>query len=109
MIAILGLLLVLAVFAGPQLWVWYEFRRHRAERPDFPGTGGEFARYLLDATGLQAVLVERAERGDHYDPGFRAVRLSDGNLQGRSLTAVAVAAHEVGHAIQHRDGLLGRV
>ena len=42
--------------------------------------------------------------GDHYDPQAKAVRLSQANHDGRSLTAVAVAAHEVGHALQDRDG-----
>ena len=41
------------------------------------------------------------DAGDHYDPDTQMVRLSEGNYKGRSLTAVAVAAHEVGHAMQH--------
>jgi len=43
-------------------------------------------------------------RGDHYDPQSRTVRLSASNYHGKSLTAVAVAAHEVGHALQDRQG-----
>jgi uncharacterized protein len=51
------------------------------------------------------VVVERTEdRGDHYDPVARAVRLSDANLAGRSVTAIAIAAHEVAHAVQHARG-----
>jgi hypothetical protein len=41
---------------------------------------------------------------DHYDPVARAVRLSPDNFNGRSLTAITIAAHEVGHAIQHASG-----
>lgn len=112
---ILILLLVLAVLAlifGPQSWVRAQMRRHGAERTDFPGTGGELARHLLDAAGLQAVAVEPTDQGDHYDPIDRVVRLAPENHDGRSVTAVAVAAHEVGHAIQHRDNhrlLLARI
>lgn len=112
---ILILLLVLAVLAlifGPQLWVRAQMRRHGAERTDFPGTGGELARHLLDAAGLQSVGVEATDQGDHYDPIDRVVRLAPENHDGRSVTAVAVAAHEVGHAIQHRDNhrlLLARI
>lgn len=112
---ILILLLVLAVLAlifGPQLWVRAQMRRHGAERTDFPGTGGELARHLLDAAGLQSVGVEPTDQGDHYDPIDRVVRLAPENHDGRSVTAVAVAAHEVGHAIQHRDNhrlLLARI
>ena len=102
---ILGLLALLALVFGPQMWVKSVMRRHAADRPDLPGTGGELARHLLDQAGLQDVPVEETTPGaDHYDPIARAVRLSPDNLTGRSVTAVAVAAHEVGHAVQHRDG-----
>jgi len=70
----------------------------------YPGSGGELARHLLDEMHLQDVLTEVTDAGDHYDPVARAVRLSKANFHGKSLTAVTVAAHEVGHALQHRDG-----
>lgn len=96
-------LIVLAVVFGPSLWARSVMKRHAGERSDFPGTGGELARHLLDESDLQGVGVEITEAGDHYDPKDRVVRLSKGNHDGRSLTAVVVAAHEVGHALQHRD------
>jgi len=96
--------LVLALIFGPQLWVTATMRRHGTDRPDFPGTGGELARHLLDEAGLEHVKVERVPAGDHYAPDEKAVRLSAGNFDGRSITAVAVAAHEVGHAMQHAEG-----
>ena len=98
-----GLLLLLLLFA-PTLYVRGVMARHGRDRPDLPGTGGELARHLLDAAGLAHVAVERSDQGDHYDPLAQAVRLSPGHLDGRSVTAVAVAAHEVAHAVQHRDG-----
>ncbi|MFM1975497.1 MAG: hypothetical protein RL145_343 [Pseudomonadota bacterium] len=102
---ILGILALLALIFGPQYWVKSVMARHAADRPDFPGTGGELARHLLDEAGLSDVGLEETPEGtDHYDPISRVVRLSPANLSGRSVTAVAVAAHEVGHAIQHRDG-----
>lgn len=104
MLLILGGLLLLALVIGPSLWVHATMKRHAADRPDFPGTGGELARHLLDEAGLSDVKVEHTDQGDHYDPDARAVRLSDANLAGRSITAVAVAAHEVGHALQHAEG-----
>jgi hypothetical protein len=97
-------LLILGLIFGPQAWIRSVMSRHGQERADFPGTGGELARHLLDEAGLQEVKVERVEAGDHYSPMDRAVRLSAANFDGKSVTAVAVAAHEVGHAIQHRDG-----
>jgi hypothetical protein len=100
LIALGATLLLLLVF-GPQLWVSWALRRHGAERQDIPGTGGELARHLLDRAGLDGVAVELTEAGDHYDPETRVVRLGGAHYNGRSVAAVAIAAHEVGHAIQH--------
>lgn len=97
-------LAVLALIFGPQLWVQRTMQAHSDDRPDYPGSGGELARQLLDSAGLNNVVVEMTEEGDHYDPEAKAVRLSANNYQGRSVTAVAVAAHEVSHALQDRDG-----
>jgi Zn-dependent membrane protease YugP len=102
-ILIIGLVLMLALAFGPSIWIRRVMAQHADDRPDFPGTGSELARHLLDKAGLQGVAVEEGP-GDHYDPDAKAVRLSKGNFEGRSLTAVAVAAHEVGHAVQDRDG-----
>jgi uncharacterized protein len=94
-------LLLLAIFA-PQWWVRRTLERHQAERADFPGTGAELARHLLDEAGLQDVKLEpTGPNQDHYDPVERVVRLSPAHHDGRSISAVAVAAHEVSHAVQH--------
>ncbi len=98
------LLLVLALVFGPQLWARAVLARNSKHQAHYPGNGAEFARHLLNKAGLEAVKVEKTALGDHYDPTDRCVRLSEANFDGKSLTAVAVAAHEVGHAIQHRDG-----
>jgi Zn-dependent membrane protease YugP len=88
----------------PQMWVRAVLKRHSASRSDCPGTGAEFARHLLDGMGLNAVAVEESKVGDHYDPEAKAVRLSSEHFKGRSLSAVVVAAHEVGHAMQDATG-----
>lgn len=66
-------------------------------------TGAEAARRILNNEGLYDVQVEclRQDKGDHYDPKSKTVRLSYGNYNNPSVTAVSVAAHECGHAIQH--------
>jgi Zn-dependent membrane protease YugP len=100
----LGALLLFAAIFGPQWWVRHVLATHAAERPEFPGTGAELARHLLDEAGLQHVKVESTDIGDHYDPDVLAVRLSAPHHDGRSVAAVAVAAHEVSHAVQHARG-----
>jgi uncharacterized protein len=103
-LALLGFLLFIALIFGPQFWIKWTMSAHAVERPDMPGTGGELARHLLDDAGLHDVKLEMVTGGDHYSPDDKAVRLSEANFKGKSITAVAVAAHEVAHAVQHRDG-----
>jgi len=106
-LGIIGLLALLTAIYGPQYWVGHTMRRHSEHRPDFPGTGGEMAQHLVERFALDGVRVEATDAGDHYDPEARVVRLSQDNYDGASLTAVAVAAHEVGHALQHHRGERG--
>lgn len=93
---------LVAAIVGPQMWAQHVLRRHGEPRTDLPGTGGELARHLIGRLDLDGVALVRSERGDHYDPMARQVGLSKEVFDGRSLTAVVVAAHEVGHALQHR-------
>ena len=104
-LALLGLVAFVALIFGPQFWINWTMKTYGIEREDFPGTGGELARYLLNEAGLTDVKVEMiGPGGDHYSLDEKAVRLSEANFKGKSVTAVAVAAHEVAHAIQDRDG-----
>jgi Zn-dependent membrane protease YugP len=107
---ILGITIVIAIY-GPQFWVHYVMRRYNKDLPEIPGTGGQLAKHLIDRYELHEVQVEETEsRGDHYDPQAKMVRLSPENYHGKSLTAIAVAAHEVGHAIQfHRNEPISRL
>lgn len=97
----LGVIALLLLIFGPQFWVQWALKKHSAERDDLPGTGGELARHLLDEAGLESVVIEETEAGDHYDPETRTIRLTANFLNGKSIAAVAVATHEVSHAIQH--------
>ena len=99
---VLLLLLILIVLIGPQLWTKWVFNKYRGHREDYAGTGGDMARHLLDRFEMSHVRVETTELGDHYDPQAKAVRLLPDHYNGKSLTAVTVATHEVGHAIQDR-------
>ncbi len=101
---LIPLLLLLAVIFGPQIWAKKILTQYSKPREDFPGTGGELARHLLDQFNMSHVKVEVTEQGDHYDPLAKSVRLSQANWGDKSLTAVVTAAHEVGHAIQDQIG-----
>lgn len=102
---IAGLCLLLTLLLGPQLWTRHVFKRHDAPLAELPGTGGELARHLLTRLQLTDFSVQALETaGDHYDPENKTVCLSPGVHEGKSLTAVVVAAHEVGHALQHFTG-----
>lgn len=98
------LLVLLALLFGPGWWVQRVMRRYAEPADRYPGTGAQLARKLLDWLGMEHVAVERTDRGDHYDPTSRTVRLTPDHHDGSSLTAITVAAHEVGHAIQDFDG-----
>jgi Zn-dependent membrane protease YugP len=99
---LLLLALLMVLLLGPQIWVQRVMERYnRSPEQNFPGTGGEFARHLLDRFALQSVGVETTEVGDHYDPRNHTVRLTEDKFKGKTLTAITAAAHEVGHAIQH--------
>jgi uncharacterized protein len=103
-LAIPGALVVLALIVAPQLWITSVMKRHGSQRPAIPWTGGEFARLLLDGLKLTSVRVEETARGDHYHPLAKSVRLKTEHYFGRSLTAIVIAAHEVGHAMQDATG-----
>ena len=69
-------------------------------------SGSDAARAILDANGLRHVRVERVPGSltDHYDPRTETIRLSDSVYASTSVSAVGVAAHEAGHAVQHATG-----
>lgn len=101
---LLLILLVLAVLLGPGLWIRAVMRRYSKPDDRYELSGAQVARQLLDANNLQDVGIEVTETGDHYDPTDRVVRLLPDHLDKRSLAAVTIAAHEVGHAIQDAQG-----
>ena len=82
---------------------------HYSQVPSHRGmTGADVARYILNQNGLYDVPIERVsgQLSDHYDPQSRVIRLSTDVYGSSSLAALGVAAHEVGHAIQHDTGYL---
>ncbi len=102
--AIATILLVSLIF-GPQMWAKHVFKKYAMEIDALPGTGGELAEHLITRLKLKDVHVEEGEQNEnYYDPENKLVKLSSGNFNGKSLTAITVAAHEIGHAIQDQIG-----
>ena len=101
---IIALVLLAGLVFLPQWWIRRVLARHQTERADLGGTGADLARLLLDKAELRHVKVELTDGGDHYDPEDETVRLSLPHHDGKSIAALAVAAHEVGHALQHAHG-----
>lgn len=99
------------IYPAFALSMWASFRvkstfNRWAEVPNQSGvTGYEAARRMLDANGLYDVAIEpvAGRLTDHYDPTVRIVRLSEPVYYEKSISAVSVACHEVGHAIQHKE------
>lgn len=93
--------IILAMYAQSKVKSTYEKYVRIASQKGY--TGAEAARAILDRNGLTDVRIEhiRGTLSDHYDPRTRVLRLSDMVYRGNSISSSAIAAHEVGHAIQH--------
>jgi uncharacterized protein len=100
---ILLFIVTLAVTLGVQFYLRNTYGRWSKVANTSGLSGRDTARAILDANGLHDVAVEpvRGMLSDHYDPRTRTVRLSEDNFYKASVAGSAVAAHEVGHAIQH--------
>ena len=96
---ITGILLILL----PQIWVRSTLNKYSNEESSIGRTGADIAREILSRHQLSHVKVEVTNQGDHYDPSSKVVRLSENFYNGTSLSAVTVAAHECGHAIQDAE------
>ena len=96
--------MVLAIWA--QIKVSTTFNKYSKTPTATNRTADEVARMILDRNGLSDVRIERVRGNlsDHFDPRSNTLRLSDSVYGNRSAAAIGVAAHEAGHAIQHKVG-----
>ena len=101
----LGYFIFLAPAMLLMMWAQHRVKATYAEgmRVPAPLSGAATARHILDTHGLEDVPVEQTpgRLSDHYDPGNRVLRLSPEVYQSRTASAVGIAAHEAGHALQH--------
>ncbi len=91
-----------------QMKVKSAFAKYSKVRSYIGLSGADVARRMLDQNQLQAVKIEEVKGflSDHYDPRSRVLRLSPEVYRSNSIAATGVAAHEAGHAVQHKDGYL---
>ena len=99
-------LIALAITIVAQIFVTSTYNKFLKKNNSSGITGLEAARRILDKNGLHdvKVVMTAGTMGDHYNPQTKTVNLSQPVYQGASITSLAVAAHECGHAIQDKDG-----
>ncbi|SDF65414.1 hypothetical protein SAMN04488542_11494 [Fontibacillus panacisegetis] len=104
-IMLIPILLAFGLSVWAQFRVKGTFNKWAKVENSYGLTGHDAARRMLDSNGLYNVPIEpvRGTLSDHYDPIKRVVRLSEPVYYERTISAVAVACHEVGHAIQHKE------
>lgn len=102
MIVVIALLALVLVIYGPHIWVRYVIHKYNDHVEAMPGTGAELAAHLIERFELHGVTVKEVGPDEnYYSPGEKMVGLSPEVYSGKSLSAVAIATHEVGHAIQY--------
>ncbi len=96
--------IIFAMFAQSKIKT--TFNKYLRVRGRSGYTGAQTARMILDRNGLHDVRIEHigGKLSDHYDPRKKVLRLSSDVYNGTSIASLGVAAHEVGHAIQHANG-----
>ena len=103
MVFIFFIIILLLLVFMPNIWVKRVMNKYSNPKDRYSGTGADLARHLLDKNNLHHISIETTEDGDHYDPENKVVRLTNEKYSQCSLTAITVAAHEVGHAIQDKE------
>lgn len=98
-----AVLLILPIYA--QFKVKGTYKKYVQYRSTSGMTGEQVARLILDQNGLTDVRVVPTQGylSDHYNPATKTVALSEDNFYNSSVAGTAVAAHEVGHALQHKE------
>lgn len=102
----LSILVIIFLPLIAQLYISLTYKTSLKKEASKEQTGFDVARQILDKHGLQDVLIleTNGTLTDHYDPSRKVVKLSKNIYRGTNIAANAVAAHEVGHAIQDKEG-----
>ena len=101
MFVYITILFVLSIL--PMAWLNYVFKKNDAILINMPFTGLEFGETILNEIGLNDVKIEKSLTVDHYDLSEKKVKVTEDRLSKKSLTAISIVCHEIGHAIQHKQ------
>ena len=100
---ILFLIIFLILSTAPVSWLNYVFHKNDQILINMPFTGLEFGKLILKDYGLTEVKIEKSLSVDHYDLLEKKVKVTQDRLSKKSLTAISIVCHEIGHAIQHKE------
>jgi len=87
----------------PMIWLNYIFSKNDKILVNMPFNGLQFGQMVLNERGLNGVKIEKSLSIDHYDLNEKKVKVSEDRLSKKSLTAISIVCHEIGHAIQHHE------
>ena len=100
---IIYFIIFLILSTTPVIWLNYVFRKNDQILINMPFTGLEFGKLILNDCGLTEVKIEKSLTVDHYDLLEKKVKVTQDRLSKKSLTAISIVCHEIGHAIQHKE------
>jgi len=100
---IIYLLIFFIFYLSPIIWFNFVIKKHDKILENMPFNGLEFAEQIIKEKGLSGVIIESTKEGDHYDLNEKKVRVKQDRLGNKSITAISVVCHELGHAIQHNE------
>ncbi|MDC0549016.1 zinc metallopeptidase [Alphaproteobacteria bacterium] len=100
---IVYLIIFLILSTAPVIWLNYVFHKNDQILINMPFTGLEFGKLILKDYGLTEVKIEKSLSVDHYDLLEKKVKVTQERLSKKSLTAISIVCHEIGHAIQHKE------
>ena len=97
------ILVFFSLFIFPVIWLNYILNKNNKTLINMPFNGLEFGNQILEENKLLNVKIEKTLVGDHYDLKERKVKVLEERISKKSLTAISIICHEIGHALQHKE------
>ena len=103
MIKLFFYILPLIILFLPNIWVNYILKNNNRVLSDMPFTGNQLGKKILKEQQIYDVTIEPIKQLDHYNPIKKKIHIGEDKLNKKSITSIAVVAHEIGHAIQDKE------